>query len=527
MRLLALVLAFLAGPALAGDYVDPIRALVDSGDPAKIEASLTELRGSAVAGDDGPSFWHDFDRAFDTSRPDRLKAVRAWRIAFPDSGLALAAEARARFHIGMLIRAGHDVLLGNDPRQDRSSAEFGKAGALALDAINRDPSNVSAYMTALRVQDRGGLPREPRPILRALLAVQPSREAVVLAALAQRARVLADVEELARFCSDFAPQVPDYSPDLCLAEAVLGAYVQGEIADRAKALLVAQDDPWFGQYRFDWLADYNTPEDVRTAQMKDWAVDWHQNRLDEADDLIGWLRDGNMFGYRVGNDDYVAEVQARFDEAAARALENDPYDSQLAQAVARMAVQASFFPPGGAAPAPFDSARIRQIWLNSAVYGAQESGFWEIGSYTVKNPMDAATVYPYLANAIADMNSALPPMVVSMARLSEIEADALARQANGDVSDPTPQSVLAALECPMARLARLIAGTCKADPTLGQMCDPAAPGMDRVTAYREKMAVDGICPDVAASGLMELGFAGHLPVADLDDFLAGFDQGLD
>lgn len=139
----------------------------------------------------------------------------------------------------------------------------GEALSLAEQAIRLDPrflpaSDAVIVLSVISVQGEAALAELER-----IMALDPNRHSLVLTASNLTPTWGGSVELMLALCADFAGQVadvPDYTPDLCLAQSILRGRVWGESC--ANAWLRARHRPTVMPT---WMRSIFAPLSARSA----------------------------------------------------------------------------------------------------------------------------------------------------------------------------------------------------------------------------------------------------------------------
>lgn len=240
-RLLAVILFCLAAvvPAFA-DPLDDLFSAAQTGDMARAEAIL--------AAAETPQLRRDMMWMLGGSHPDLRDFTRDWAEAQPDNPAALTARAWSMYQAGFLVRGERIRRHTYPPLLEEAQGRFLEALALAKKATELDPRFLPASDAVILINRSAGRGEDAIAELERIMALEPNRHSLVMTAAALPAQWGGSVELMEALCSYFAPQVadvPDYTPDICLAQAILRGGVWGERNDWAITVVAPQADKPF------------------------------------------------------------------------------------------------------------------------------------------------------------------------------------------------------------------------------------------------------------------------------------------
>lgn len=125
---------------------------------------------------------------------------------------------------------------------------YREALSLAEHATRLDPTFLPASDAVILISVVTGRGEASLIELERIMALDPNRHSLVLTASNLTPQWGGSIELMQALCSYFAPQVadvPDYNPDICLAQAVLRGHVWGEMKDWAITVVEPQADQPF------------------------------------------------------------------------------------------------------------------------------------------------------------------------------------------------------------------------------------------------------------------------------------------
>lgn len=215
---------------------DPIETLLKAAhaaDYAGVEAQIKDAPDRTAQ--------RDLVWALAATDPKTVAFTKAWVDAEPDNPTALSARAWSLYWTASMIRGERIRRHTWSPLLDEADRMYGEALSLAERATSLDPRFLPASDAVILIGVVTGRGEASLAELERIMALDPNRHSLVLAASNLTPAWGGSVELMQALCSYFAPQVadvPDYSPDICLAQAILRGRVWGEMKD--KAILVVE-----------------------------------------------------------------------------------------------------------------------------------------------------------------------------------------------------------------------------------------------------------------------------------------------
>ncbi len=503
------IIAMLSSTPSWADPLDDIRTALSSGDPATLDQVVSAAYAEAEGSVDTTVFWRAFRHAFETSHPDRLATLAAWRRADPEAPLALTAEAIARLHLGTLALGNPDVNIWAVRPSIAEAFHIHKAGFLASQAIEADRRMISAYHVIFGAQSHDAAPSKPEPFLDALLEIEPARVHVRAAMTAYNTWTDRRIEKLFAICETYAPRVPTYDTEICLTDAIYSSDAPEPLREAARATVTKRaDEEAFTEWRFheflQWRAGGHSDAE------REWGANYHRRQLDRYKNPADWFHDAQYIGGFIGVEGYVEEAHARAVPAREEWLIHDPYDSRMIE----QHLQNGLF-RFGTPKTPAEIAHLRRLWQQAMVYGEGSFGLWFVGAALADTPDE---LHRILFNAVHSATSDIYSVMQSLALF-----DSQISRAPEDARD----AMAAALKCPMVRLARLYDALCMTQPNDAQICSSKHPSYDLRGELLAEMEEAQICPEVAALPLADLVIKERLPMPKLDAFVAAYETGLD
>ncbi|MEO8530537.1 MAG: hypothetical protein ABI459_04900 [Deltaproteobacteria bacterium] len=240
IRAITLITGLLASAAFAETTPEMLRDRVLAGDIDGVEALLSGSRTES------PDHQRDLFRVLSSSDPDVVAFVRTWVATRPTSAYAQTAMARA------LLEASND-LRGTRPQaytwgdaMTRSNVLDTIAAEHAKLAYAIDPSLVPASDPVLVLIKVVGGTQTEAEIVAKVMAVAPNAHTLELALIKAWPQWGGSFDAMWGLCAQYAPLVkdrPDYSPEVCMAQAILDS---GHVDDA-----------------MDWLISIATPNNTK------------------------------------------------------------------------------------------------------------------------------------------------------------------------------------------------------------------------------------------------------------------------
>ncbi|MFM7335352.1 MAG: hypothetical protein ACKO1H_13245, partial [Tabrizicola sp.] len=174
--------------------------------------------------------------------------TKAWVAAAPDNPTALTARAWSVYWAASQIRGERIRRHTWPPLLEEAGQMYREALTLAERATRLDPRFLPASDAVILISVVTGRGEASLVELERIMALDPNRHSLVLTASNLTPAWGGSVELMEALCSYFAPQVadvPDYNPDICLAQAILRGRLWGERKDWAITVVEPQADKPF------------------------------------------------------------------------------------------------------------------------------------------------------------------------------------------------------------------------------------------------------------------------------------------
>ncbi|MCU0828379.1 MAG: hypothetical protein MUE52_13455 [Tabrizicola sp.] len=228
---LALLLSQFALSA-AADPVDDLVAEALKGD----RAGVARLLAQATSSDE----LRDMNWAIAASHPDLRAFTAAWAATEPDNPAALVARAWSLYHEGFLLRGEAGLDHTWPASLDAANARFDDAFLLAETALALDPGYLPASDAVIVIGQVSGDKASARADGARIMALSPNRHSLVLSATLDRPNWGGTEKNVRDMCDAHAASVtdvPGYTADMCVIEAVQTGAIYGELRGWALANL--------------------------------------------------------------------------------------------------------------------------------------------------------------------------------------------------------------------------------------------------------------------------------------------------
>ena len=237
---LLILATLLAAPSAQADPVETLLDAAHAADYARVEAQIVDAPDRTAQ--------RDLVWALAATDPDTVAFTKAWVAAQPDNPTALTVRAWSLYWSAAQIRGDRVWRHTWRPLLEEADRMTGEALALAEEATRLDPRFLPASDAVIVLNVISGQGEAALAELERIMALDPNRHSLVLAASNLTPSWGGSVELMQALCSHFAGQVddvPDYTPDLCLAQSILRGQVWGEMKDWAIVVVEPQADKAF------------------------------------------------------------------------------------------------------------------------------------------------------------------------------------------------------------------------------------------------------------------------------------------
>ncbi len=527
MRIVLLLVVLLSAlPAGAQTVSDFFRSALALDDPLAVEAALIEARTASEAAGARADYWAQFHRSFDTTDPARIALIERWRAAAPDSPYAKLAEAVARIKLAGLIRGAQISRYVSNEAQGGFRAHMDAATSLTMEALGQDPGMVTGYYLLFAAYRTGARTLPLDTLTDRLLDLTPTRWALEAAVGALDPNWGGSLAAQVTMCETYAPRVPDYDAEACRLSTILSGHYPDDVVADARGRLDDRDEPWLDDLRYRVLMEYGGGGAPYDTDLANWLFDYHRKLFAGSANPVRWLEDGQRIAMNTEQPLYFAEVAERAEFAIPAAIRANPYDYRLITDYIRNALANE----GIAGLSDDLRARLQQAWLGAMVYGRNDADLWLIGAQVFGDVSDPASAEPFVHNAlVAGMGR--PGVYFAVMQRYVGQKDRAERGVvhpeDWPADAPAPEDVIASLDCPMARIARLYLQACQTEAAGERGCQLREPTMQAAVAIDRQLEAGAICPEVAGRDVELLNYFGWEPVPMLDDFLASHPRGFE
>lgn len=471
MRFFLMVLAVVAAfsSALRADEAafnaDTIRSLLDASDHAALDAQFAAAHQAALKARDFTPLRAVYTTLFVTANRARLQQVKGWQKAAPDSAYAATARAWSHIHRAFLLRGPYEV---KDTAAEAFAAfrtEMMQAADAVDTALGSAPDFAPALDASLSLKRANIDRRDPTPQIETLLQIAPDRHALWLALNTADPRWGGSVEQVMQICVRYAPQVPGYTPDLCMVEAILGLEIPGQMREVALAQLEKRTEPQLDYLRLKaYLNEWRDRPDAAAEAMR-----LHRQALNASEQS---KYTSSMIGFLFDQQDYVREMDLAQDKLAEKRLQDSPDNSELLRVRVRYALDqwiAQWAALPSDAPKPdLQVPALWAMWQRSLPLGQFQADTWDLGQVLADaraGEPETAHIEKFWQNRVHYSNYARGPLVEharSLLGRFYTASDLRTRPAKADQL----RGVIAerALHCPLVRAARLLEHACEGAP---------------------------------------------------------------
>jgi hypothetical protein len=504
MRTLLLLLLLLSSPALADPKAD-LRALIYAGDVEGVEAMMEGAHRASLVSQN-----YDLPRilntAFSVTDPKMRDFIAAWRKAKPTSPHAMTAQAWMLRRAGLLARGQEQVRWTYPAAFDLQADLHEQARDLAWQAYQLAPDLVPASDAVLRLAQVTNGQGYVATVVADIMAVTPNRGSLLRGTDALAPNWGGSSGQIAALCGLHAAkvvEVPDYTVDTCLIDAIFSADIRGLPRSWAQIALDGNDNPILEDARITdalyWRRGTPAANDVLARYLaRPDNLDWNAAGIHDLD-------------YRVPNNlpPLAPEFFKRRLDHAVEEIVFDPYNFELLQIVFE---NVSY--EGQPRKQVDESLQLeaKRRALTVAPYNAE--AWFQYGSqatFVFKYKEDEAD--PFLINAIAYSNHR--PFYLK--NYGNLKLGKLLWLLYGDMSTsiqirdlPESMEQTDALVCPLVRLTRVMGEVCA---TSGQGENQCMAGSWPVAQWDQIVAmaeVDHVCTAERTAPIAELMFQPHV-----------------
>ena len=521
MRILSLVIFCLAAfPALADHFHTRLAAAVATDDPAVLEAEVRSALNDAEADadiDQVVAFWRDFYTTFGTTRPETLRLIGRWREEYPDSALAMTADAESRERLASLLRGGALAGDTNLPSLVAFGALYRRSADLAEAAIEADPHMLGAYFVLFNAHMTGHGSMPIRRLIDAAFDISPTSDTVDAAAAVFNPRWGGSVDQMLQVCADYAPRAKDYDAEACGINIAFDFPQDQVLVASARRALATRTGPWADRMRFNEFLHFPEPP---TPERTEWLINYHRDHFEDHGSPIGWLSIARTLSFRLDQRLYLIEAEDRALPQVAAYIARDPYDYR------RLTSFIEYVQNTSLRDNPAWRARLRPMWLDAMVYGRLNPGLWGKGADIMASPWwDVEAAYPYYVNSVVTEESPAGTLGYALKSMLHVrQAIGYGAADNPAPGEPGKEEVLAFLDCAEARFARLMVAACKGN---GEWyCRAGDSGMAAALKIDAELSRGRVCPELADATALDLAFTELMPVPEVEDHLAGIDLGI-
>lgn len=463
--LLSVLLALgLAAPAGATPR-DDMTALIAAGDVEAVRAALS---------DPDRAVQRQHFAAFQTSRPDAGKLSEALLAADPGDPRAMTARGWYLMARGWALRGTGYARTVYADGLAQMEAMHGEAWALALAALDADPTLVPASDLVLQLARTTGHRRTIPAELDRVMQIWPNRQSLLLAVFGMTPAWGGPPGWGPEACEAYAERIADvegYTPEVCTLDILWAANYRD--ADRAPYAdrLIASDHPILEGARLAWATSWRMPDAEARVVLEGATGDLTLSQARILDAVRG---EGGSPG---GGPAYQKALKVQLPRLRAEA-DFDPGNSYAVLVYIDALIEASVA-EGRRVPRDEIEARYGMLF-KLAPY---DSGAWARYGVLLQDSLDFQrielseldAIRGYMENAVYYTNHDSSQLAF-LDGFNRIAWDALDRR-NLDAIDATGTTAFpkeayeASVICPTIRAVRLLQAICEADPAAGG-CPP-------------------------------------------------------
>lgn len=501
IRVALLWLSLMVTTGYANTPVEIVRTLLDAGDVAGLEREMKRLDQQVVVSGNADDLRQIEARLFETSHPDRIKVIEAWRTAYPDSIYSLAAETWVAIKAVELW--GSDYNRYEQPKTNEENALWRKARTRALSLADllahKEATFVPAIDAWLRTKEitRGEFADLERQVS-ALMEVAPNRESVLRIVEAVHEWSLNPAHDVVGVCLDVTELAVDYDADRCVVEAAILRHLQTDLRAAAEEQLPSLKDPRLVAARFSVLFRSRPTDSESRARL----LSLHRRLLTIDTDLVEYVRDARAVAHFAEEPEYVDQAKQNVLSMIDLRLVDDPLNHNLLLAKSELMYEA--YTKNGS-EVLLENAR--KHWEDAMYYGKYSDIIWRLGALLAiadKEPYDFVSQKVFLENTIAYSGQNVQYILENLFALNQAEDAALSLPKTANVSvDSEISRVLEDIKCPILKAAKLASALCRTTAAGFPLCDPSKPFFERVPAILAE-GKNGSCPSVSDIPLSKL-----------------------
>lgn len=224
MKHFLLTLLVMCLPAYAEVNLDDYRRMIDTENFEELEKSIAGLHQNSLNTGESSDLRKIYGTLFQTTHPERRKAIDKWVKAYPVSPYANAAAAWMYVRSGWLYRGERTVSGTSNEAMQAFELHMNKANAYTLTAYEKLPEFLPANDAVFLMQRIGKQNRDPYPVLEVVLQSIPNSSSVIKAAAVLSPFWGGSQRKQDRLCEIYAERVENYNAEICKVQLFFPRY---------------------------------------------------------------------------------------------------------------------------------------------------------------------------------------------------------------------------------------------------------------------------------------------------------------
>lgn len=390
-------------PGLPHYSVATLRQAIDQQNFDRVERIIATAHEKMRQGKEAPDYLRNRLGFFDTTNPDTIAFVSAWRAHNPQSIYAKTAQAWVYFAIGNNVRGTrfnsqtYPVALEINGNMHRD------AMALATEAFANDNTLVSAADAVIVLSRTLGRQGTGLEALDTVMRVQPNWGTLTRALDFTNRQYGGSVELAEAICKYYGPMIEDTRLDVTQACVTWASFVyHGHRRDEIRQWMRESDSSWYDHYRIQDMFRHRPATDEEISL----AVNYFKNGT--TTDLRLARKFDTYYSWQDGSEPIYEIVLERAKSWAETRLEHDPYNLGALKILLKSSHKVTVNPDGSQSHKPTGlptDAQKRDYLRRRLLAAPYNADFWEELAGTVARYETDLTAERILAGADMRVNA--------------------------------------------------------------------------------------------------------------------------
>lgn len=456
-RLLAIVAFAWAAPAQAEISTDSVRDALASENFAYLETEFEKAYQQALEQQDFEALRDVYRILFLTANETRLDRTQRWLAAYPDSFYAATGLAWSHLYRAYQVRGGLRWDWTTAELQNRYLEELARSKEMADFAFGKEQAFVPAIDITIQLMGTAPYKGDVRPFVDLSLRHAPNRHTLETGLDALTLDNRDDIENTITLCTLMSHRVAGYDAELCLIEAAFKNKATGYLREVALQALARRDEPFLDYARLDaYLSEWSGTENAAAEVMR-----IHRETLDKRPNVHKYLRLLDDIEMVFGAPLYAAEMRAALIDKMYVRLVDNPQSHNILEFLIKDILARSLRKDPRA-----DISLAEELWQDMLPLGAYRADTWDVGldvhlaahpTFSPTPRIEFATNQIYYSRHSPGYIRGLMSSLDNLYNLARDEHQTVIGKAE-------QQALLAEVECPMFRSARVFRMVCDQVP---------------------------------------------------------------